>query len=145
MATEPVEGKRLVFLVDPDNGTEYGALICLTEASYTAAANVISAASRCGTTKYNGDKDRTFDISGFYVFDPTDPAISAGGVFDMFEADTRFGYLFGPETPVDDEEYFTGINALFSNITIGAPQEGAATFTATVQIGEAPVRHVEGS
>lgn len=143
MATEPIEGKKLVILVDFANGTTYGELICLTEATMQLAANVITAASRCGTTKFNGDKDRTIDINGLWVFNPESPKQSAGAVVDAFENDTRVGWLFGPETPGSGDEWFTGVDAIFSNVTIGAPQEGAATFTATMQLGNAPEHHFE--
>jgi hypothetical protein len=141
----PVEGKHLVFLIDLANGTSYGGVVCLDTVSMALAANVITSASRCGTVKYNGDKDRTIQLSGFYVFSPTAPTHSAGDIVDAFENDTRFGWLFGPETPVDGEEYYTGIDALFSNVEIGAPQEGGATFSATVQLTGVPVHHIEGS
>ena len=141
----PVEGKRIVFLIDLDNGDDYELVVCLEAANMALAANVITSASRCGVTKYNGDKDRTVDINGFIVFSPAAPAHSAGDIVAAFENDTRFGWLFGPETPVTDDEYYTGVDAIFSNVQLGAPQEGAATFSATVQLGGAPEHHVEGS
>lgn len=139
----PVEGKRLLFLIDLANGVAYDKVVCLTTASMTLAANVITSASRCGTVKYNGDKNRTIQLDGFIVFSPVAGTQSSADLITAFENNTRFGWLFGPDPQISDDEWYTGVDALISNVQIGAPNEGAATFSATVELTGVPVFHQE--
>lgn len=143
MANTPVEGKRIIFMIDLNNGEDYGPVVCLTSNSMALAANVIDASSKCGTYKFNGVKDRTIQIEGVVIFNPDVPGQSAGAIVSAFENDTPFGWLHGPETPLPFDEYYTGVDAVFSNVTLTAPQEGAYTFSATVQLNGIPVLHQE--
>lgn len=145
MATNPVEAKDQVFLIDTGNtGASYDLVVCLTDSSLERTANVIDASSKCGTVKMNGVKERTIQISGIIMKTLGANEITEGTLNDIFEADTKFAWLFGPEDPGDDDIYYTGINAILSNLTYTAPKEGPATFSGTVQLNGVPVKH-EGS
>lgn len=132
-----------MFLIDLTNAEDYGLVVCLTNSSMALTANVIDASSKCGTFKFNGIKDRTIQIEGNVIFNPLTPAHSAAAIVAAFENDTPFGWLFGPEAPVPFDEFYTGVDAIFSDVTLTAPQEGAYTFSATVQLNGIPVFHEE--
>lgn len=141
MAETPYEGKKYVFLIDPANGTNYGLIVCLTDNSFNLTANVIDASSKCGTYKFNGVKDRTIEITGNMIMTPDSGHYSEADLHTLFENDTPFGWLFGPETPEAGDTYYTGVDAIISNLGISAPNEGAVTFTATVQLNGVPVQN----
>jgi predicted secreted protein len=146
MAQRTAEGKNLVLLIDTLNtGSSYDLVVCLTSNSFARTANVIDASSKCGTEKINGVKDRTIALEGTVQFDPSVGKLSEGDLNDIFENDTRVAWLFGPETPVAGDYYYTGTDALLSDLTLDAPNDGAATFTGTLQLSGVPVRTVEGS
>jgi hypothetical protein len=52
--------------------------------------------------------------------------------------------LWGAEDPGINDIYYTGVDAILSGVTYTAPQDGAATFSATFQLNGVPVKH-EGS
>ena len=140
MANTPAEGKRWLFFADPSNGGDYYLVVCLTSQSYERAANVIDASSKCGTAKLNGVKDRTIQIEGIVntgldaVGEATEQALN-----NWFENDIPIGWAFGPEFPEAGEYTYSGTDALISNLSISAPQDGAVTFSATVQLNGVPV------
>lgn len=145
MANIPVEGKNIVFMLDSTNvGTSYDLVVCLNENSFERTANVIDASSKCGTHKFNGTKDRTINISGNVVFTPDANCLSEAALNDLFENDTPFAWLFGPEDPGVGEDYYTGTGAIISSLSLSAPKDGAATFSATIQLNGVPTRE-EGS
>lgn len=146
MAQRTVEGKNLLLLIDTANtGASYDLVVCLTSNSFTRTANVIDASSKCGTEKLNGVKDRTIALEGTLQFDPTVGKVSEGDLNDIFENNTKVAWLFGPETPVAGDQYYTGVGAILSDLTLDAPNDGAATFTGTLQLNGVPVRTVETS
>ena len=141
----PVEGKLQVVLLDTANtGASYDLVVCLTSNSFERSANVIDASSKCGTYKLNGVKERTIQLEGIIQKSPDAGTLTEGDLNDIFENDTKVAWLFGPENPGPDDIYYTGINAIISNITYTAPQDGAATFSATMQLNGVPVKG-EGS
>lgn len=145
MAMQPVEGKLQVVLLDTANtGASYDLVVCLTSNSFERSANVIDASSKCGTYKLNGVKERTIQLEGIIQKSPDAGTLTEGDLNDIFENDTKVAWLFGPENPGADDIYYTGINAIISNITYTAPQDGAATFSATMQLNGVPVKG-EGS
>lgn len=145
MAQTPVEGKNVLFLIDTANtGASYDLVVCLTSNSYERTANVIDASSKCGTYKLNGLKDRTIQLEGIIMKAPDAGKLTEGELNNIFENDTQFAWLFGPENPGVDDIYYTGVDAIISNLTYAAPQDGAATFSATVQLNGVPVQG-EGS
>lgn len=141
MADTPYEGKKYVVLIDPANGNNYGLLVCLTENSFNRTANTIDASSKCGTHKFNGVKDRTIDISGNMVMTPDSGHYSEYDLNTLFENDTPVGWLFGPETPEAGDKFYTGVDAILSSVSISAPNEGAVTFSATMQLNGVPTAH----
>lgn len=145
MAIRPIEGKRYVFLIDTANtGASYDLVVCLNENSFERSANVIDASSKCGTAKLNGVKERTIQISGNVQKAPDAGTITEGDLNDIFENDTEIAWLFGPEAPDLGESYYTGVDAIISNVALQAPKDGALTFSATVQLNGVPARG-EGS
>ncbi len=152
MANTPYEGKKYVFFIDPTNtdpsDEEFapGLVVCLTENSYNRSASVVDASSKCGTYQFNGTKTRTIDIAGQVIFAPEDTEqMSEGDLNALFENDTPFSWLLGPETPVDGDQYYTGMDAVISDLALTAPLDGPVGFTATIQVNGVPVLHTEGS
>ena len=131
-------------MIDTNNtGVIYDAVVCLTSNSFERTANVIDASSKCGTYKLNGIKERTINIEGNVIFVPDSGNISEGELNDIFENDTPFAWLFGPETPEPGEQFYTGVDAILSSLTMTAPNDGALTFSGTVQLNGVPVRNEE--
>lgn len=134
-----------MFLIDTANtGATYDLVVCLTAGSFERSANVIDASSKCGTAKLNGVKERTIQIEGNVQKAPDAGTITEGDLNDIFENDTEIAWLFGPEAPELGETYYTGVDAIISNIALNAPQDGPLTFSATVQLNGVPVKG-EGS
>lgn len=145
MANIPVEGKKILFMLDSTNtGVSYDLVVCENDNTFSRSANVVDGSSKCGTYKFNGVKDRTITVSGNVVFAPDANCLSEADLNDLFENDTPFAWLRGPENPEPDDDFYTGTDAIISSLETTAPKDGAATFTATIQLNGVPVRH-EGS
>lgn len=145
MAAIPVEGKNIVMLIDTTNvGTDYDLIVCQTGGSFERTANVNDASSKCGTYKLNGVKDRTIQIDGIIMKTPDAGTLTEGDLNDIFEGDTPVAWLWGPQVGDGDDVWYTGVGAIISGVTYTAPQDGAATFSATFQLNGVPVKH-EGS
>lgn len=143
MANDTLEGKRIVFLIDPANGSSYDLVVCLTNNTYTRAANVIDASSKCGTKKLNGTKDRTIQIEGIVEINSGAGRVSEADLNSYFENDTKIGWAMGPETAVSGEVTYSGTDAVISNLELSAPVDGAATFSATIQLSGVPTQTIE--
>jgi predicted secreted protein len=142
----PIEGKNLLFFIDPANGTNYSLVVCLTNQSFNRAANVIDATSKCGTRKLNGTKDRTIDIEGQVMYDPDAGHVSEAALNNYFEADTSVGWKMSQATPEVDDVIYSGTDAVISNVVLAAPLDGVTTFTATLQLTGVPTQTIfEGS
>lgn len=141
----PYEGKKYLFFIDSSNtnGGPYDLVVCLTSNTYTRAANVIDASSKCGTYKFNGDKARTIAIAGQVIFVPGANKISEAELNTLFENDTPFSWRMGPETPVEGDVSYEGVNAIVSDLAIDAPKDGALGFTATIQVNGVPTQTIE--
>lgn len=145
MAAIPVEGKNIVMMLDTTNvGTTYDLIVCQTGGSFERTANVIDASSKCGTYKLNGIKDRTIQIDGIIMKSPDAGTLTEGDLNTIFENDTAVAWLWGVETGTAQDVWYTGTGAIISGVTYTAPQDGAATFSATFQLNGVPVMH-EGS
>lgn len=132
-------------MLDSTNvGIDFDLIVCQTGGSFTRTANVIDASSKCGTYKLNGIKERTIDIDGIIMKAPDAGTLTEGELNNIFEDDTRVAWLWGAQDPGPDDIFYTGTDAILSNIVASAPQDGAATFTATFQLQGVPVQH-EGS
>lgn len=143
MAQRIVNGKDMIFMIDPANGSYYDLVVCLTSNSYERSSAVIEASSKCGTRQLPGTKTRTIQIEGEVEFESGAGRMSEADLNTLFENDTPFGWLFGPETPIAGDVYYTGVDAILSNLTISAPTDGAATFSGTVQLNGVPVQITE--
>ena len=140
MAERSIEGKNMVFLIDPLNGVDYDLVVCLTSNSYERTASVIDANSKCGTEKLNGVKERTITIEGNVRFDPTTGRISEAGLNNLFENDTLIGWKFGPETPEAGDVSYVGTGAIISSLSMSAPLDGVTTFSATILVNGVPTQ-----
>ncbi len=141
----PIEGKTIVMQIDITNvGSSYDLIVCQTGGSFERTANIIDANSKCGPFKLNGLKDRTIQIEGLIMKDPDAGNLTEGDLNDIFEGDTKVAWMWGAVNPGPNDIYYTGSNAIISGVTYTAPQDGAATFSATFQLNGVPVRG-EGS
>lgn len=140
MAERNIEGKNMVFLIDPANGSDYDLVVCLTANSYERTANVIDANSKCGTSKLNGVKERTIQIEGNVMFDVATGRVSEADLNNLFENDTPFGWKFGPETPEAGDISYIGTGAIISSLSLSAPLDGVTTFSATIQVNGVPTQ-----
>ena len=145
MAQRLVEGKNIVFMIDPANGEAYDLVVCLTNNSYERTSATIDASTKCGDRQLAGTKTRTIQIEGEIEVESASGRMSEAELNTLFENDTRFGWLFGPETPVTGDVFYTGIDALITSLTFGAPLEGSATFSGTIALSGTPTMHIEGS
>ncbi len=136
--TNIIEGKRYVLGLDGNNGTDYDKVVCIKRVGYTASSNVTTSETRCGTKSFNGQKDRSIDCEGEVVFVPESGFSGIADVATFFEADTEIGYSIFAETPSAIDMAITGTGALISNFKLDFVQEGAATFTFTMTLSEAP-------
>ncbi len=147
MANDAVEGKRMVVLLGTANTLHgpYDLIVCLTQNSYARSANVINASTKCGDKKVNGDKDRTIELEGEIEINSDAGRMSEYDLDTIFENDSKVSWLFGPESPIAGEYYYEGIDAIISNLTISAPNEGNTTFSATLQLSGTPTKTIHAA
>ena len=76
MAEHKVAGGTMLLFIDPNGGTDYDMVVCLTSVSKSDSISVVDASSACGPDKSPGTLELSYAFEGQHLQDPTTGKIS---------------------------------------------------------------------
>ena len=132
MAQRKVNGKDILLFIDPEGGTNYSTLVCLTSNGLNRTTSIADAASKCGPDSQPGSQTISVPFTGQIAVDPDAEKVSEGGLHDLWADSTNIGWQIGPATPVDGDVIYSG-QGFISDLSSTQDMNGA-TFTGTIAV-----------
>jgi hypothetical protein len=132
MAEHKVEGGSMLLFIDPDGGTDYDIVVCLTSVSKSDSVNVIDASSACGPDKSPGALELSYAFEGQHLQDPESGQISGTDLRILLRGEQTIGWKIAPETPQAGDEIETGTGFL-SELSSTYSFDSVGTFTGSIQ------------
>jgi hypothetical protein len=132
MAEHKVAGGTMLLFIDPDGGTDYDMVVCLTSVSKSDSVTVVDASSACGPDKSPGTLELSYAFEGQHLQDPTTGKISGTSLRQLLRAKTTIGWKIAPESPVAGDEIETGVGFI-SELSSTYAFDSVGTFTGTIQ------------
>ncbi len=139
-----ISGNTVLLFIDPDNGTNYDLIVCLTSNSLDLTTNQIDASSKCGPSILPGTQTFTAPFEFHDVWDTNNGEISAAALFALLVSKATFSWKFGPAIPAAGDNTYTG-HGFLATLNINAAQNTPVSGTGTVAIQGIPVLTVTGS
>jgi hypothetical protein len=132
MAEHKVAGGTMLLFIDPNGGTDYDMVVCLTSVSKSDSITVVDASSACGPDKSPGTLELSYAFEGQHLQDPTTGKISGTSLRQLLRAKTTIGWKIAPESPVAGDEIESGTGFL-SELSSTYAFDSVGTFTGTIQ------------
>lgn len=144
MAEHKLSGKNVLLFIDPEGGTDYDTVVCLTSQSWTGTSNVIDATSKCGPDSLPGTQTNSVEFEGQHLYDEATGKISGASLFPLWKDQTTVGWKIAPVSPEQGDEILEGTGFL-SDLAKNYGQDDPATFTATLSIYGMTEQTIPGS
>ena len=132
MAEHKIEGSNMLLFIDPDGGTDYNIVVCLTSVGKADSITVVDASSACGPDKSPGTLELSYSFEGQHLQDPTTGSISGTDLRILLRGEQTIGWKIAPETPVSGDEIESGTGFL-SELSSTYAFDTVGTFTGTIQ------------
>lgn len=133
MAERKVKGADILLFIDPDGGTDYSLIICLTKQGLKRATEIIDAATKCGPDTQPGKQSVNLDFEGQQMIDPDAQRLSADDLHPVWAAKTTVGWKLGPADPITADVIYNGtgfIATLDEDYDVSNP----ATFSGSIGV-----------
>ncbi len=103
-----ISGNDVVLQIDPDGGTNYILLVCLTSNSLERTTNEIDAASKCGPNLLPGTQQIKVPFEFIDVLDTTNSEISEEALHPLWANKSIISWKFGKVSPAAGDVTYTG-------------------------------------
>jgi hypothetical protein len=143
MSEHKVQGSDMLLFIDPNGGTAYDIVVCLTSVGVSDSVSVVDASSACGPDKSPGTLEISYTFEGQHLQDPISGKISGSDLRFLLRDETTIGWMMAPEIPVAGDEIHTGTGYL-SELSSTYSFDSVGTFTGTIQPYGEPVITIEG-
>lgn len=144
MAKREISGNDILLAIDPDGGTNYILLVCLTQNSLERTTNVIDAASKCGPNKLPGVQDIKVPFTFYDALNTANGEFSETALHPLWANKTTISWKFGPSIPVAGDVTYTG-KGFIGQLNTAAAQNAAVTTTGTIEVQGTITQTVTGS
>jgi len=131
MAEHKVQGGNMLLFIDPNGGTDYDMVVCLTSVGVSMSVGTIDAASACGPDKSPGALEISYSFEGQHLQDPNAGSISGTDLRILLNAEQTIGWKLSPETPIEGDEIQEGTGFL-SELSSTYAFDSVGTFTGTI-------------
>lgn len=132
MAEHKIEGGNMLLFIDPNGGTTYDIVVCLTSVSKSDSITVVDASSACGPDKSPGTLELSYAFEGQHLQDPTTGSISGTDLRFLLRGEQTIGWKIAPETPIAGDEIESGTGFL-SELSSTYSFDSVGTFTGSIQ------------
>jgi hypothetical protein len=143
MAEHKVQGSNMLLFIDPDGGTDYNIVVCLTSVGKSDSITVVDASSACGPDKSPGTLELSYTFEGQHLQDPVTGSISGTDLRFLLRGEQTIGWMIAPETPVTGDEIESGTGYL-SELSSTYSFDSVGTFTGTIQPYGTPSLSISG-
>jgi hypothetical protein len=143
MAEHKVEGSNMLLFIDPNGGTAYDIVVCLTSVSKSDSVTVVDASSACGPDKSPGTVELSYAFEGQHLQDPESGQISGTDLRILLRGEQTIGWKIAPEAPEDGDEIESGTGFL-SELSSTYAFDSVGTFTGTIQPYGIPTLTISG-
>ncbi|CAB4144013.1 hypothetical protein UFOVP462_12 [uncultured Caudovirales phage] len=143
MAEHKVQGGDMLLFIDPDGGTDYNIVVCLTSVGKSDSITVVDASSACGPDKSPGTLELSYSFEGQHLQDPVTGSISGTDLRILLRGEQTIGWMIAPETPVAGDEIESGTGYL-SELSSTYAFDSVGTFTGTIQPYGTPTLSISG-
>jgi hypothetical protein len=140
MAQRKVIGKDILLFIDPNGGTQYETLVCLTSNGLNRTTSITDAASKCGPDSQPGSQTISIPFSGQIAVDPDAGKASEGDLHGLWADSTQIGWKIGPAIPIDGDVIYEG-KGFISDLSSTQDMNGA-TFTSTIAVSGAVTKTI---
>jgi len=142
MAEHKVAGGTMLLFIDPEGGTDYDTVVCLTSVGKADSVTVVDASSACGPDKSPGTLELSYSFEGQHLQDPDSGKISGTSLRQLLRSKTTIGWKIAPETPVTGDEIESGTGFL-SELSSTYAFDSIGTFTGSIQPQGTPIISVQ--
>lgn len=132
MAEHKVQGGSMLLFIDPNGGTDYDVVVCLTSVGKSDSVTVVDASSACGPDKSPGTLEISYSFEGQHLQDPDTGKISGTDLRSLLRSETTIGWKIAPEVPQNGDEIEEGTGYL-SELSSTYAFDSVGTFTGTLQ------------
>jgi hypothetical protein len=132
MSEHKVEGGKMLLFIDPNGGTAYDIVVCLTSVSKADSITVVDASSACGPDKSPGTLELSYAFEGQHLQDPDSGKISGTDLRFLLRSEQTIGWMIAPESPVTGDEIESGTGFL-SELSSTYAFDSVGTFTGSIQ------------
>lgn len=144
MSEHKVQGGNMLLFIDPNGGTDYSTVVCLTSVGTSDSVTVVDASSACGPDKSPGTLEISYSFEGQHLQDPDSGNISGTDLRLLLRSETTIGWKLSPETPVDGDEIQEGTGYL-SELSSTYAFDSVGTFNGVIQPYGTPTITVYGA
>jgi hypothetical protein len=131
MAEHKVQGGSMLLFIDPNGGTAYDIVVCLTSVSKADSVTVVDAASACGPDKSAGTLELSYSFEGQHLQYPDGGKISGTDLRILLRNQQTIGWKIAPESPVTGDEIEEGTGFL-SELSSSYAFDSIGTFSGTI-------------
>jgi hypothetical protein len=144
MAEHKVQGGNMLLFIDPNGGTNYDMVVCLTSVGTSMSVGTVDASSACGPDKSPGALEISYSFEGQHLQDPNGGSISGTDLRILLNAEQTIGWKLAPETPVDGDEIQEG-TGFISELSSTYAFDSVGTFTGSIMPYGTPTVSIYGS
>jgi len=143
MSEHKVQGGNMLLFIDPNGGTNYDMVVCLTSVGVSMSVQPVDASSACGPDKSPGALDISYNFEGQHLQDPNSGRISGTDLRILLNAEQTIGWKLSPETPVDGDEIQEG-TGFISELSSTYNYSEVGTFSGSIMPYGTPTVSVYG-
>ena len=131
MSEHKVQGSNMLLFIDPNGGTDYDMVVCLTSVGVSMSVQTVDAASACGPDKSPGSLEISYSFEGQHLQDPDAGKINGTDLRLLLNAEQTIGWKLSPETPIEGDEIQEG-TGFISELSSTYAFDSVGTFTGTL-------------
>lgn len=139
-----ISGNDILLRIDPNGGTNFDLIVCLTSNSLERTTQVIDAGSKCGPSKLPGVQSIQVPFAFNDVFDTNSGEISEAALHTLWQAKTIVTFSYGVVTPAAGDVTYTG-KGFISDLKKTDAQNAASSATGTLEVQGDITQVVTGS
>lgn len=139
-----ISGNTILLSIDPDGGTNYSLIVCLTANSLERTTNQIDASSKCGPSILPGTQTVTVTFEYHDVLDTLNGEVSDAALYPLWRDKLTVSWRFGPAIPAAGDAVYTGVGFL-ATLNLAAAQNTPVTGNGTIGVQGLPILVVTGS
>jgi len=144
MAEHKVQGGNMLLFIDPNGGTNYDMVVCLTSVGTNMTVGTVDASSACGPDKSPGALEISYTFEGQHLQDPNGGRISGTDLRILLNAEQTIGWKISPEIPINGDEIQVGTGFL-SELSSTYAYDSVGKFTGAIMPYGTPTITIYGA